>query len=631
MKRNLLLLAGVLTIGAAFAAETPDVYPGCVFAQMSPDGNLVVSDDGMGALVIIDRTTDDYSVVYDEDLCYALGVGNAVANDGTIVVSSTWGQDDAAYVKDGVLYALPVKDEDTHINSAQAISADGSRICGGVGTSEWGLDGHSIMQIPVIWDRNEDGSYGMYQILPHPTTDFRDRTPQYITATCISADGKTIAGQVRDYQGFYHQPIVYQQDAEGNWSYTLLMNDVFAPEGVVWPELPEFAGEYPDAEDFMTAEEKAAYEQALEDYQEYLAEEPKLEDFMTDEEYAEWQEAVENWDVTQSPFPPSASQFMTQDEIDNYNAELDDWYAKNPGQPYADEFLTGESKEAYLAALAAYQEYVENYYEALDEYDAIVQELSANIPSFVFNLSQVSPNGRFLSTVSEEREDFWSPSIYTPYIFDLETGEITVKDFNALTTWVGDKGELLVAHAFTPIDPSIRNTYILLDREGEFEAIQDFIQRENPELYQWMDENMRHDYTDYVYDEEWGSYEPVEVEKGWFTGTSVASSDLSVIASWEFNIWDEYAQAYWFSYILPTQFSLGFSSAVQSSLKVKTLRGGIVCLNGQANLAIYDLSGRMVFSAADATGTIATGLKHGMYVVKATDANGITTIIKTAF
>ena len=69
-----------------------------------------------------------------------------------------------------------------------------------------------------------------------------------------------------------------------------------------------------------------------------------------------------------------------------------------------------------------------------------------------------------------------------------------------------------------------------------------------------------------------------------------------------------------------------------ASFKVNASVGGVINVNGQAaSIAVYDLSGRVVFTADAVEGAVATGLNAGVYVVKAVAADGQTVTEKVAF
>ncbi|MGM9859621.1 MAG: hypothetical protein ACI31C_02575, partial [Muribaculaceae bacterium] len=233
MKKSLLVIA-MMAAGVAAQAQfvEPLAMPGYSWQGISPDGKYVVSELN-GTLSIINLETYE-EFLYEEDwstgASYSGGLGNYLSATG-IILGSTTSDGNACYWKDGEWFEL-YSEGTTDCNLANGITPDGSRICGSVSQAPFSVDAKVIMQVPCYWDATEDG-YGEYHVLPHPETDFSGRIPQYITALYISEDGKTIAGQVRDYTGFCVYPILYTQNADGEWSYSLPNIETFCPEGTV--------------------------------------------------------------------------------------------------------------------------------------------------------------------------------------------------------------------------------------------------------------------------------------------------------------------------------------------------------------------------------------------------------------
>ncbi len=94
------------------------------------------------------------------------------------------------------------------------------------------------MSVPVLWIRGEDGNFGKPVELPYPTTDITGRVPQYVTAIALSDDGSTVLGQVRDYSGRIHYPIVYTNN-NGEWTYSLPAMSLVNPDNIELPKIPE--------------------------------------------------------------------------------------------------------------------------------------------------------------------------------------------------------------------------------------------------------------------------------------------------------------------------------------------------------------------------------------------------------
>lgn len=302
MKKSLLLLStAALTIAANAEQVDPQLLTGYAITAISPNGQWGVSQIyGDVALINLQTGQEVASFIHDDaaDHYYTPGFNNTLSNDG-LLLCSTQTQSNAEYYYQGNWYTLSTGEYINSNSSANGITPDGSRICGNLGVGSFAED-WALMIAPVIWDRQDDGSYGDYVMLPHPETDIFGATPQYITATAISADGHTIAGQIVDARGCFTYPIIYIEDENGNWTYDLPTKDLINPEGY---ELPEYPGEYPDypeASQYMSDEKAAEYEEALNDYYNGVeTEKPEVADYMTEEELQAYEDALaefEEWE-----------------------------------------------------------------------------------------------------------------------------------------------------------------------------------------------------------------------------------------------------------------------------------------------------------------------------------------------
>lgn len=685
MKKSLLLIAGSLVAASAFATNDPVVYVDQMIQKMSSDANWLVDDSGAGSLVIIDRANDKkYEYIAEEDggaEYYSISIGNCISNNGIVLASITPGMMDASYWQNGEWHSLPLKEEDTGMCAANGITADGTRICGNVGQTEFSIDASSIMALPAVWTMGADGKFGDYTPLPHPELDFTGRVPQYITAVVISDDGKTIIGQIRDYTGSCCQPIVYTEDADGKWSYTLLLNDLFNPDGTEWPVWP--GDDAPYIMDYMTAAEKAAYDEAMERYnaayEEYQANKPMPEDYLSAEEKAEWQEAVDNWDPTQSYFPPSATEFMTEEEYAKYEADLDAWYAEAQapniiyymteeeiaaynqacedytGGPFPkyEDFISAAGLAKYNAAMAEWKKsplcnpdpndfvspeqlakYKADFEKWETEYDAFMEkyeEVAENLPEFIFNNVVISPSGKYAANSSSMFNFFTWEETSNTLIFDLVNDDYIVKEDPGIVSWVGDAGQIVVA---TPIMSTDRTSYISTSYEGELVPFQDYIKEKNEDLYKWMEDNMRHDYYYYEYDWETDTEELKVEENKWYTGSVTPSSDMKTFLSWITNSWSEgFDDPFYYSYLFSTDYVASLAAAAaESNMEINADSNGNVTVKGDAaNITVYDMSGREVFRSESRANSFSTGLGSGMYIIKATGAKGDSKVLKSAF
>ena len=485
MKKLLLCATAAVMAANSLYAQTAEIYPNEAFAGVSPDGKYAVSV--LYSNVAIHDLATGKKYEYDEE--FSVGNGNHVSNTG-IVVGSTM-TPTASYWKDGEWYTIE-SGADRLMSKADGITADGSRIVGAVSPESYGGDYEGLMLTPCYWDFNADGTLGELHVLPYPSKDLTGRIPQYVTAVRVSDDGKTIAGQVVDYSGYVCQPIVYRQNEGGEWSYTLINKELFTPEGFVLPENP---GEnWPEIEDFMTEEELAAYQQALDDWN-----------------------AAGTWDYDTYP---------------NY------W-----------DYMTGEE-------YAAYEKSYNEFNEKSEAFNNALYELFDAVPTFEFNNVLMSRDGK--SYVTTDIKSYFDPMTWsqwtenTPYVFNIENEDgkyVTYPDaeVNLIVSSITDNGTIFAAKQASMDDPSTI-AYILPASAEKFETLYDYMTKASPTMGNWIKENMEHEYE--VID--WDIYDYVKTS-AIITGIPFANADMSVIVLGVENIWgdwesEDYAAGY--GYIL---------------------------------------------------------------------------------
>lgn len=598
MKKFLLLaVATALAVPGICAEDSKNLeLPSFYLMGISPNAKYAVSyiDNNLFVLNLETLKTDSFIAndpTYMTD--YSGGNGNFIANDGTVAGSST-SMGSAAYYKDGKVYLLDVPDPEL-VNIAQGITPDGSVICGQYGNAAMSLDAENIMCLPCVWYRNSDGTYGDIVKLPYPTTDFTGNTPQYITAVSISADGKTVIGQVRDNSGFYHEPIVYTRDDKGEWSYKLIAHQLFNKEGLTYPRMPEL--EYPM--------------------------EPYKGDYLNEEEMAAYEAAMEAFNAGQTQEMPDMVDFMSQENVEKFNKD------------YAD-FLVADKE----------------YKDAWTEYQTAYDEFMDGIPAFVFNAAYISPDGkryvtgtagdngiwmsqsRRIKSRADEGIDIEDPgmgdfeetetAVATPYIFDIATGEYTTiasekgiyptcitNDYTVFGTY--DIYALPLAVAI----PAGSDSYMMLE---------DYIGSFSPESKDWMKAHMLHDIDTFDPD----TWEDITLFDQMCSGSPWVSADQKVFGTRADNIWDMDDENYYYCYIIFADKGTGVSVVPAADFNVKALEGGIVRVEGaEATVEIFNAAGAMVFSTR-AAGDIATNLS-GLYIVRATAADGTVKTVKAAF
>lgn len=556
------------------ADATPTLYPNASFQRISADGRYIVSDL-LGTVVIYDLvegTAKEFSGI-DEDgnetgAYYSIGLGNRMTADGSILLGATT-ENNAAYLQNGEWHLIDVPNPE-QTNICHGITPDGSRICGNVGLNAMTMD-EVIMQAPAYWDRNADGNgYGKYNMLPYPTQDFFGEKPQYVTAVCISDDGKTIVGQMVFSSGMMAVPILYKQDNDGEWSYSFPTQSLFNPNGLEPVENPGDGPAGPRYEDFMTEEEIAAYNAAVDAYYEdYTVGYPEYENYMTDDEKAAYQAA----------------------------------YAK-----YQEEYAAWETK------YNAYQDY---FYGVIE-----------SSPNFTFNNIFLSTDGKqIVSTVSREDPNgdpmSWFPvTIETPCTIDIASNSYNPvdTDLSCTLSGVADNGVIL---AFNGVGQIPMVGYVIKD--GNVQPIDEYISQINPSYGEWIKKNMSHELV-VDYDKE--TWEEIFAEVT-YTGMPIATPDMSTIAIWNDCPWDY--EAYAEGVVFDMNMTAGIGSV---TVGVKNLsldeNGNITVPEGFASVEIYSISGVCVKSVASPAGTVKLDLGNGIYIAKGTRTDGSISVLKIA-
>lgn len=630
MKKLLLTLSAAALAVGAMSAEEPGVYPGLGFCGVAPDGSLAISYIYEKVSIVNLATGEQFE--YSEDEAVVTGNGNCISNTGVVVGNVG---ELASYWVDGSWKMLePV--ENIMMSKADGITRNGRRIVGAITPENYdgGLDG--LMLVPCVWDLQENGNYGECVRLPFPEKDFVGRTPQYITALAVSEDGNTIVGQVQDYSGQIIQPIVYNY-ADGEWSYTLLLDNLYHPEGFVLPEDPG-DGDDVQPETFMSQEEREEYQKAIDEYFDIVwSPEPYVTDFMSEEENADYQAALEeyyaSWETDEPLDYPDAQNYMTQESWEAYQNALNEYYNKVNSAVYPNptDYMTEEELAAYEKA----KEASDTWYEKWEEFAMAFGELCEIVPNFTFNNAFLTPDGTKYATTFA-KGDFFSGYDNIPYVLDLTDG--TVKSYDAdhyIISSITDNGTILAQKPVSWENP-VAEAYILLPEATAFEPLHSFIASKNASIGEWMTENMTHPYTDYVLDEDTWDYEEVVIDV-LATGIPFASADLSVIALTVENFWydwessdEEFYPAY--GYILQSNSWAGAKAVKYGTLDVKAYKGGVIAFAGEvASATVYDLAGCAVFSVDAPAGAVNTGLGHGIYVVKAVAKDGTVKTAKVAF
>lgn len=553
---KIILTALLLLTSQSGMAQIMEKYPGILFSSVTPDGRYLLSS--YKGVIIYDRQTDK---TYRYGIEYNAGLGNEMSDDG-IVVATTEQDTQPCYWKDGQWYLLKhTIGNNVTFAMANGITNDASRIVGTMDCRPLTKKAWPMVS-PVLWTWDESKKDYTFEMLPHPDKDITGCSPQQVSATYISKDGKTILGQVTDYRGLLEYQIIYRQAEDGTWSYETSGQDLMLVKDAVWPPYPSRPVK-PQAADYLTDEEVEAFNKANRAYLDSL--------------------------------------------------EIVDLTGINPRMPFYEEFIK-ERKDEYDAAMKQYnadnEKYVKDLYAFFDAYEANVTR-----NRFEFNTHRLSENGQYYicNYVYPDPDNQSSDKIVmftSPIRYNLQNpGEYRVTPGQSLGVFsICNDGSMTAA---TPKDHGTvdsRTSYVI-SPEGEQEEFKDWIKRRSPEADEWLQQNM--------------TYEQTDGEKQTLYGTVRLNADASKILSY---IIEPGSSSYTSYYIDLNATSEGIDENVSNdNLKViyRPDAGQIDLTSNPDRIEIYDAAGRRLYQAARPGNTLRVKnlLRPGVYVVRTSCQN----------
>lgn len=492
------VLAGALSANAQLDWGGVPVIPDSYAHKVSKDGTFVAGETTDGGFFTHNTKTGEEHY-YGE--CYG-GMGNSIAENGWMVASYKI-TSKGVILTDGKIKEIPSlrKYSESYL---YGITWDATRLCGIVinpnlyNQDFLNPDFEGQMYVPVYMDISSEGEISEPVFLPYPKKDLFQAPPQYCSAVWISDDGKTIVGQVIDNTGFYIYPIVYKQDAEGEWSCSLPSEDLFNMTHMKVPTYPHFEMQVKQVQDFMTDDEKKEFDAALADP--YFDGDP--------------------YDMLEF--------FMTPDELEEYY----EWYA------------------AYMDYSYYYSE------EVLPVYYAEMSKLIQNSVFFVQNAMAVNSEGTLLATPRDVA--YWMDNssmpvrCMVPYLFNLEDGSYQqlAGDYSSLNpNQILSDGTVICSsnRGNGAVVSSVKTP-----ESEEFVPIEQWLYSFNPAFTQWMNDYLHHDVAVGVNGDNSIRYEEITV-----SGLVSVSDDVSVVAAgvdgWS---WDLETGMY-FTYVLTDGFEAG--------------------------------------------------------------------------
>lgn len=545
----------LLLISSSAIAGGPEIYSGDALSGISPSGEWLAGQIGDGSVIIRNRETGDYWIHVSNggNTNYYIGHGTPVSDTGVVAGSTT--SSNAAYWENGKWTVLRTP-HPGYISNAISITPDGSVICGGVGGAAMGGDTEETMLFPALWYRQADGGYGEPFLLPHPETDLTGRAPQYITAITISADGKTVGGQIRDYTGLMHEPLVYRCDDNGEWSCIRLGVELLNPNGMEFPEWPGGLDDVvmPSQEWFMEQEQIDAFVEAMNAW-DYTGRMPRYEDYMTPEQIEAYNEAVKEYLEIAIPWEENYNKFM----------------------------------EAYLT-------------------------YSRTGASFGFNSGRLSPDGKIYVTNGRVSKNGRQRNC--PVIFKLETGETELLDTNVSTniTYVSSDYTILGYASTFGGDTGTIKAYIYPQMQPGGMYLEDYVEQHNPYLFDWMERHLVQDVIIGL-----GTETLYETEEMFCTGIPMGTPDMKYIltnnstASWYEYDGDEYISA-----LLDMDYAPSGVDVIEpaESGSIRVTGNGTLTFDGEyRDVEIYDLSGKCVYRRGVCVGVVDPGLAQGVYII----------------
>lgn len=382
MRKSLLTAALAAMAMTSANAQVYDNIQDYEFDCISDNGQFISASNINSGVTIINRYTGQQYDFSDPTMATIYSCWG-ISNNGIAVGSNGYC---ACYWKDGKEIELPQPAEGdaahNDMGNAFSVSANGKYIIGGVSTGT-GYSADNLMMEPVIWTLQADGTY-TYEVLPYDKTDFSGRAPQYISAQCITEDGKFVVVQVRDYSGDVVYPIFYTKQDDGTWTRKTFGAGLFWDEEKIaaLPEMPvDPSKEIPNPVTYFTKQDTIDYNKAVDEYSAALD---------------QCQQGILDW--SELPEYPQYWMFISE--------KRDQWVADST---------------AYMAKANKYTNDIIDY---LEKFQAALYN-----KSIAMNQWSMSTNGKYVATAMEDKNLRYTYPAY----FDLTGEEPQLKLIESIT------------------------------------------------------------------------------------------------------------------------------------------------------------------------------------------------------
>lgn len=594
MKKTLSLSAALLTVGAIWAQSSVQSgdYIGVAVSSISDNGQWMVCEGAQeGSTIIYQLGTNAVWRYINSgtmtDKTYTTGFTRTVSNDGVVVGEVA---DIPSYWKDGEWYELKgwKRDNTGYVAAAiGAITPDGSVIVGsmGKGNSIMGSEDDAQYTYPCVWYRQEDGSYGDPVWLPNEGRDLFGRIPQYLNCIAVSADGKTIGAIMRSASGYFHFPIVYTLNDNGEWESTMLGMDLINPNNVVpYPSPGDYYGpDRPNYEAYMTAEQ--------------------IQEFYYSEKSSAWIE-----DLIRKGY--------SDEEIGLLELS------------FAMEFMSPEAKAEYEVVLNEFLDKYLTWQEQWNKYVESREEIISTGMDFEFNNIHISPDGKYVYASGKAG---WAGS-YTPVRFEVGTSNYTLypNNINMILTCITENYDILGTEANADAD-MYRTAYIIPNNDTKPIPLYEYY-KDNSAIYEWMEEKMYQSVVVSVtatgadqFDDEWSMGKPIATPSMDLIGFSTS------MLYWEAPISQS---SYLVTFLLNTSEMSGIEGveSVDEDFSLAVLPNSSVELSKTVNeINVFDLSGNLLYKKSNVAGVLNTGLSSGVYIIKVTLPDGTEKTRKAMF